>query len=373
MIGIDFGTSTTEVAVVVDGQPVLLPGPREDRVIPSIVAYPPAGRTIVGSEAEARWRIDLENTIHSVKRIVGRRWFDQEVAEFRSTCGYALERGQNHEILIDCRGGKLTPTTVATTLLERILGTMNLPVDVPVTLGVPPSFGSDQRLALVEIANAAGLERVTTMDEPYLAVLPYLRREEQQKKVAVFDLGGGTFDLAVLDVRGRVHRLLACDGDPYLGGNDIDLGMADWVRSQVLVQKHWDLRSRPESWTALIGVCREAKKRLSVLPQTTISLGLVDPVVADVTVPISRHDLNPTLHEAMGRCFAICDHVLREAGLRASDIDEVVLAGGSTYLPQVREAVATYFGAPPRSELPADHLVAMGAALASAARDSRGR
>ncbi len=368
MIGIDFGTSTTEVAVVVEGTASLLAGPGGDTIIPSVVAYPPVGTALVGAEADARWRIDLENTIHSVKRIVGRRWYDQEVAEFRESCGYTLVRGESHAVEIETRAGLLSPEAVAETLLRKILSTMDLPKNVPATIGAPPSFGPEQRLALVEIATQAGLSRVTTADEPYAAILPYLRREEGQKKVVVYDLGGGTFDVAVLEVRGKVHRILACDGDPFLGGNDIDRALAEWARGRILVERHWDLRASSESWTALIGVCREAKQRLSRLPRTPLALGLTDPAVADHTLQIDRDVLVTATRELMGRTFAICDHVLREAGLRAAEVDEVILSGGSTFLPMIRDSVGRYFDKDPISSLPANQLVALGSALAASAR-----
>jgi len=337
-------------------------------VLPSVIAYPPGQPPLVGFEALSRWRIDPENTIASIKRIVGRRWYDQEMVDYREHCGFQLERGEGHQPLVVCRGGRLTPTQVASELLRRIRDLLNPSLEGPTTICVPPSFSADSRMELAEAAESAGFHRVLTIDEPYAAALPSLGENKKARTLFVYDLGGGTFDVAILRVQGFTHQILSMAGDPYLGGDDLDLGLATILRERVLETQRWDLKARPESWRALIGVCRQAKVRLAKLPRTRVALGLVDPVVADFEQDLTRQDLDLGLHDLLQRSFAICDESLREAGLRVEDIDEVVLSGGSTYLPTLQERVGRYFKRSCVPTIAPDEVVARGAAIAAGRR-----
>ncbi len=219
--------------------------------------------------------------------------------------------------------------------------------------------------------SAAGFAEARILLEPHAAALPYLSRGGRPQAVAVYDLGGGTFDFAVLRVHGLDHEVLAAGGEPYLGGDDLDRLLAEWVVEEVLRVHRWDLSTRPEAMARLVLACQQAKLRLSKIDRTRLPLSTLDPALSGKAIDLPRSALEAASRQLLQQTFLVCDQVLGEAGLRAAEVDAVILAGGTCYLPFVRQAVSLYFQRKPRCEVPPDRVVAMGAAIAAAARSGR--
>jgi molecular chaperone DnaK len=231
---------------------------------------------------------------------------------------------------------------------------------------VPSAFGAAQRAATAAAATAAGLPQVTIVDEPLATAWAYTSfGNVGARYAAVYDLGGGTFDLAVLDCAEPPFRVLATGGDPYLGGDDIDVRLADHAAATLLTEHGWDVRSDPEAFDRLLVECERAKIRLSFAPRTTLALGEVDPgaPIATATFTLERDLLERLCYDLVQRTFSVCDEVLHRAGVRAQDLGAVFLAGGSTSLPSVRAGVERYFGRPPRQEFDPMEVLAIGSSL----------
>jgi len=368
ILGIDFGTSTTLTALWKGGEPCLLDDADGLGSTPSVVAYLPDDRVRVGMGANMRRGIDPKNTIHSVKRILGRRWFDQEVVDYREATPASLVRGGDGLPRFETRRGELSPVEVATQQLNWIRHNRGFPNGElkNVLFCVPPSFGTDQVLALCLTARQAGFQRVGTIEEPYAAVIPFLPRLSGERKVLVYDLGGGTFDVAVLKLRGLSHHMVASGGDPFLGGDDLDLALAQVIADRCLAEHRWDLRSEPSVYSRLLVAAEKAKLGLSRLETITVRLDLIDPSLSGKSISLDRATFDRATHELIQRTFACCDEVLAEAGMKASEIDDVILAGGGSLLPSVRQGVEKYFGRRPLSESSPDQTVVRGACISAA-------
>lgn len=366
-IGIDFGTTTTEFALHQGDQVKLLKDAAGDTVIPSYAAFLPSGRVCTGRLAKARAITDEKNTLHSVKRIIGLPWLAEPVREYRRLYPFELEEGPDEIPRYVTRTGKITAVQAAGHMIAGLREAEG--VDFSAVDGVmvtmPPSFSPRQHMAILQAAEAAGFEKISLIDESYVAALPFLTGGVQQRTIAVYDLGGGTLDIAVLRCRGLSHRLLAFGGDPYLGGDDIDMQLATWVAQQVLEEHRWDLRTSKSVFSSLVQACERVKVRLSDLDQTQVWLAPLDTNLAGKHLTVHREQLDGVCHELMQRSFVVCDDVLKKAGIPASKIDAVVLAGGSTRMPLVRKAVSSYFGCEVECGLPPEGLVATGAALAA--------
>ncbi len=364
-LGIDFGTSTTIAAFGHDGQARVLADGRGETVVPSIVAFTPGGRVEVGRSAQARCTIDPKNTLYSVKRVLGRTWLSQEVQDFKRQYPFDLEKGADDTVRFVTRAGKLTAPQAVAYILASISehpGFSRQTIQ-EVSVSVPVMFQAAQREAMLQAVRQAGFGQVEVVDEPRAAVAPYLTSAgASERLVAVYDLGGGTFDVAVLKCAGKRSDVLAVGGDAYLGGDDIDLRLAGWVADEVLRSHRWDVRSSPQSLQTLRLACERAKIRLSQLEFTALPLGQVDSVLEGKDVRIDRTQLESLVTDLVRRTFVTCDRALSDAGVRASSIDTVIMAGGGAYIPLVRRTVAQYFGRDPRQDVTPDHLVALGAA-----------
>ena len=262
------------------------------------------------------------------------------------------------------RAGTFSPTDVAAIVLatiqekvERVLSNL----DIVIT--VPAGFSERQRFATLEAAGKAKFEAAQLIEEPAAAARAYRRILGPLRKVAVYDLGGGTFDFAIVDCSGADPTVLRSASDMFLGGDDIDARIADWVAGEVLKQHNWDLSNYPEVHDRLLAECEQAKIRLSRWERTTLDLSQVDPELpaASEPMPLRREVIDQLAEQLVRRTFVTCDGVLREVGLRPRDLDAVLLAGGSTHLQMVRRGVEAYFGRPGRSDIEATEVVALGA------------
>ncbi|MEE8410704.1 MAG: Hsp70 family protein [Myxococcota bacterium] len=366
-IGIDFGTTTTAVARREGMQVELLADSDGTDVFPSVIAYTPSGRVEIGKSARARRLIDPTNTLYSVKRIIGRSWLSAEVKEYRKEYPFELERGEAGLPVFVTRAGKFTAAQATTDLLKQLDETVDpgFSGDDQVSISVPSAFKPDQRAAVVEAAEAAGVNSVRLVDEPHAAALPYIDTLGFGKTIAVYDLGGGTFDLAVLKLGIDGFEVLAAGGDPYLGGDDIDLRCAHWAAERILETHRWDVRSSRRSFQSLLFACERAKIRLSDVDETLIPLGQVDQVLDRKDLRLERRQLESLLMDLVQRTFVVCDDVMSRSGVQARGIDAVILAGGGTFIPAVRKGVESYFGVEALDAVPPDRVVAIGAALAT--------
>lgn len=367
-IGIDLGTTNSVGAI--DGTVLQhAAGMDTSPIVPSVVAYPPSGATLVGITAKRRRPIDPKNTIFSAKRLMGQGWRSYNATKFKKQYPFDLVE-LDDSCAFKTRAGTFTPPDIGSNVIKKLLvaGTESYD-ECQVVIAVPAAFDDKARAASVEAAKRAGLQKIVVLAEPIATAVAYHSvRENRPRHAVVYDLGGGTFDLAILDCQSNPAKVIGYGGDAYLGGDDIDHAIAGWVASQVIERFGWDLRSNDEIFDRLVGQCESAKIRLCFASQTRIELSQVDPAapMANESIMLDRQRLQSVSHELVSRTFLICDSVLREAKLQSSDIDAVYLAGGTTMLPMVREGVAQYFSVRPRCDFDPMEVVAIGASLAPA-------
>ena len=365
-VGVDLGTTNTLIAV--DARPA--PAPHQDgAIVPSVVAYLPNGAVSVGLAARRRRPIDPKNTLFSTKRVIGRSWHSYEASRFRNQYPFDMVKTEGDGMAFQTRAGVVTPVEVATRVLDLpCRGAGITGEEYRALITVPAQFEIAQRNATIEAARALGFADVAVLDEPVATAVAYVKSGLADVGLAaVYDLGGGTFDLAIVDCRRIPHPVLAHGGDSYLGGDDVDRALASWAASRVLEQHRWDLQSDPDVFERLVLEVERAKLRLSFVQETSIELGQVDPAspLATTSLVLDRRVLEDACRPLVQRTFGICDEVLGRAGLTRDQIDAVFLAGGSTGLPMVRRDVAQYFGQPPHVAFDPMEVVAVGASLAA--------
>ncbi len=364
VIGIDLGTSNTVAAV--SGQAISVADDGA-RTLPSVVAFLPNGHTMVGSSARRRRAIDFENTIWSSKRIIGRRFQDSTTANFRERYRFSLIEGEDGSPLFETRSGNFSPTDIAANVLAEISRWIEPRTSsTRVRVTIPAMFGTAQRDATAQAALLAGISNTHLVSESTAAIYAYRALDIELGKVLVYDLGGGTFDCAVLDCNAEVPKLVAHASDLFLGGDDIDESLAAWVTRYVLEKHNWDLTNYSEIRDRLVARCEEAKISLSHNDEATIELSQVDPEcpAAGEGVTVSRRILGQLCENLVRRTFVTCDEALTRAELHAPDIDTVILAGGTTMLPLVQSGVSAYFGQEGLLKVDPTFVVAQGASLA---------
>jgi molecular chaperone DnaK len=367
-IGIDLGTTNT---VFASNASLVLPQhgiARAQGVVPSIVAFPPSGEPIVGEPARQRRGNDPANTIASSKRVIGRAFASPAVTTWRGRSAVEIVRNDDGRAAFRTRQGLFTPVDVASIVLREIVRAASIdPRRLSAVVTVPVAFDARMRAATLDAARAAGFAQARAIEEPIATAIAYLARSST-KYAAVYDLGGGTFDLAIVDCSTRPFKVVASAGDAYLGGDDVDHALAEIAAAAVLRESGWDLRSDREVWERLVMEAERAKLRLSLEEITSIDVAAVDPAAPtqESTIAIDRRRLRELASTLTKRTFAICDEVLAAAKIHARDVDAVFLAGGSVGLPGLREDIGTYFGKRPRSDLDPLHVVSIGASLAAA-------
>lgn len=365
-LGIDLGTTNTVAAI--EGTTIQhAVGAENSSILPSVVAFPPSGAVLTGSSARKRRAIDPKNTIYSAKRLIGQRWLSYATTQFRKQYPFDLIETDRGECAFRTRAGDFTPVDVGAKLIEKLFAArLTLRQSVAAVVTVPAAFEPAAREATRRVAEQAGIARVDVVEEPVATAMAYVTtRNERLRYAVVYDFGGGTFDLAVVDCSSKPARVIRHAGDPYLGGDDIDHALALWVADGVLREQGWDLRAEPEVFDRLVLQCERIKVRLSTAESATLELSQVDPAAPGAAggVRLTRQLLTELAQPFVSRTFILCDQVLREAGLQASQIDTVYLAGGTTLMPLVREGVASYFGSLPRCDFDPLEVVAIGASL----------
>lgn len=366
VVGIDLGTTNSVAAI--DGTALRhASGLETSTVLPSVVAFPPSGAVLVGSTAKKRRAIDPKHTVYSAKRLMGQRWLSAATSRFRKQYPFELVETSIGAVAFRTRGGDLTPIDVGARVVGKLfVGQQSLLASVVGVVTVPASFSSEARQATVRAVEQAGITNVCALEEPVATAIAYgATTAARGTRALVYDLGGGTFDLALLEHTAGVARVIKHAGDPYLGGDDIDRALGDWVAREVLKDHGWDLRTDAEVYERLLVQVERAKIRLGYATAARIELSQVDPAApaAAESVTLTREKAAELAMPFVQRTFAIADEVLREGGLKASQIDAVYLAGGATLMGCVRDGIASYFGKLPRCDFDPMEVVAIGASL----------
>lgn len=372
-IGIDLGTTNTVVAVCAEGQTSVLLDESGANLLPSVVSFHPDGKTLVGRDARKRRVIDAENTIFSVKRLIGRQWGSPEVEKARETFPFKLEEGAKKAPMVVTRAGKFTLPAISSFVIKRAKeiaeATLGERVDKAVVT-VPANFNDLQRSATRKAAKDAGLEVLRVLNEPTAAALAYGLGSHGTEKLAVYDFGGGTFDLTLLEVSDDVVEVIATAGDSFLGGDDIDLAIEGQITRAIIAQKQLDPRTSVEVMALVRAAAEHLKMQLTKNELARVELKAIGygegGVPIDFEYRLSRTQLERLAKPYIDRTLTVCADALRASKLDKSSFDGVILVGGSTRMPLVQERVEAWFGRPPRIEWNPDEVVAVGAAVLAA-------
>jgi len=368
IIGIDLGTTNSCVSVMEGNEPVVIANEEGRRTTPSIVGFLKNGERKVGDAAKRQAITNPQNTIASVKRFMGRR-FD-EVTEEISHWSYKVAQGDNNTVRVDIDGRLYTPQEISAMVLQKMKKTAEDYLGTEVTeavITVPAYFNDAQRQATKEAGEIAGLTVKRIVNEPTAAALAYgLDKKNVDQKIAVFDLGGGTFDISVLELGDGVFEVKSTNGDTHLGGDDFDKVIMDWLADEFKNDEAIDLRKDPMALQRLKEAAEKAKIELSASSETEINLPYitaVDGVPKHLVKKLSRAKFEALADNLFARCLKPCEAALKDAGYSTSQIDEVILVGGSTRIPKVQEIVEKFFGKKPNKGVNPDEVVAIGAAI----------
>jgi len=371
IIGIDLGTTNSCVSVMEGNEPVVIANEEGRRTTPSVVAFLKNGERKVGDPAKRQAITNSQNTISSVKRFMGRR-FD-EVTEEISHWSYKVVKGDNNTVRIDIDGRQYTPQEISAMVLQKMKKTAEDYLGQEVTeavITVPAYFNDAQRQATKEAGEIAGLTVRRIVNEPTAAALAYgLDKGGKDQKIAVFDLGGGTFDISVLELGDGVFEVKSTNGDTHLGGDDFDKVIMDWLADEFRNDEAIDLRKDPMALQRLKEAAEKAKVELSSSAETEINLPYVtavDGVPKHLVKKLTRAKFESLADKLFERCLKPCEQALKDANMSTSEIDEVIMVGGSSRIPKVLEIVEKFFGKKPNRGVNPDEVVAVGAAIQGA-------
>ena len=368
IIGIDLGTTNSAMAVMEGSEPEILVNAEGDRTTPSVVGFGKDGERTVGKAAKNKAVTNPENTIASVKRFIGRSY--AETGEEQKTVAYMVKNGNGGRAVVDIDGKDYMPEEISAMVLQKIKSDAEKRVGEPITqavITVPAYFNDAQRQATKDAGKIAGLEVMRIINEPTAAALAYgLDKTNKDEKVLVFDLGGGTFDVSVLELGDGVFEVCSTAGDNHLGGDDWDQRVIDWIADKFQAENGIDLRADKMALQRLKEAAEKAKMELSSTTQTNINLpfisaGAAGPLHLDYT--LSRAEFERITKDLLDRCKKPVEQALRDAGLSTGDVNEVILVGGSTRMPAVQDLVKNMTGKQPNMSVNPDEVVAMGAAV----------
>ncbi len=367
VIGIDLGTTNSVVAVMEGGDPVVIPNSEGGRTTPSVVAFTKDGDRLVGQVAKRQAVTNPVNTVFSIKRFMGRRM--DEVTHETELVPYKVAKGQNNLASVEIQGKTYTPPEISAMVLQKMRQTaedfLGHSVEKAV-ITVPAYFNDSQRQATKDAGKIAGLEVLRIINEPTAASLAYGMEKKEEEKIAVFDLGGGTYDISVLELAEGVFEVKSTNGDTHLGGDDFDQRIIEWLEAEFKKDQGIDLSKDPMAVQRLKEAAEKAKMELSTVAQTEINLPFV---TADQSGPkhmnytLTRAKFEQLVDDLIQRVVPPMEKALADANMKPSDVDEVILVGGSTRIPKVQEIVKEFFGKDPNRGVNPDEVVAIGAAI----------
>ena len=369
IIGIDLGTTNSCVAIMEGKNTKVIENSEGRRTTPSIVAFTKDGEKIVGEPAKRQAVTNAENTIFSVKRLIGRRFDDKAVQDTMSKVPYKIVKAGNGDAWVEARGEKYSPSQISAFTLQKMKETAEAYLGEKVTeavITVPAYFNDSQRQATKDAGKIAGLDVKRIINEPTAAALAYGLDKEGNKTIVVYDLGGGTFDVSILEIGDGVFEVKATNGDTFLGGEDFDARIQDFIMSEFKKEQGVDLSKDNLAIQRIKEAAENAKKELSSTTETEINLPYI---TADATGPkhlnmkLTRAKLEQLTADLVEKTLEPCKKALADAGLKTSDINEVVLVGGMTRMPKVQETVKNFFGREPHKGVNPDEVVAVGAAI----------
>jgi len=373
IIGIDLGTTFSVASVMEGGEPVVIPTSEGERLVPSVVAVnPKTGERMVAWTARRQAVTNPENTVFSIKRLMGRKFKDPEVQRAMKRLPYKVTEASNGDAWVEMGGKQYSPPEVSAMILQKIKTDAEAYLGEPVrqvVITVPAYFNDSQRQATKDAGKIAGLEVLRIINEPTASSLAYGLDKKKDETIAVYDLGGGTFDVSILSIGDGVFEVISTNGDTYLGGDDFDLRIIDWIADEFKRENGIDLRQDRMALQRLKEAAEKAKKELSTLMQTEINLPFI---TADQSGPkhlvmtLTRAKLEQLVGDLVEKSMTPCRKALEDAKLQTSEIDEVVLVGGQTRMPLVQEAVRKFFGREPNKTVNPDEVVAVGAAIQAA-------
>ena len=367
IIGIDLGTTNSCVAVMQAGQPTVIANQEGARTTPSVVAFTKTGERLVGQVAKRQAVTNPENTVFSIKRFMGRRY--DEVTEEIKLVPYKVARGDNGDARVEIGGKKYSPPEISAMILGKLKEAAESYLGEKVTqavITVPAYFNDAQRQATKDAGKIAGLEVMRIINEPTAAALAYGLDKKNNETIAVYDFGGGTFDISILEVGEGVVEVKATNGDTHLGGDNIDQRVIDWIVGEFKKEQGIDLRSDQMALQRLKEAAEKAKMDLSTLLETEINLPFI---TADASGPkhlqmkLTRARFEQMVEDIVQRSVGPCKQALADAGVTPQHIDEVVLVGGSTRMPRIQQLVRDLFGKEPHKGVNPDEVVAVGAAV----------
>ncbi len=370
VIGIDLGTTNSVVAVADASGASVLAGEDGEKLIPSVVSFHPSGDVLVGGAAKERRLLDAQNTVSSVKRLIGRPYTSYEVNQAKDRFAFELSQGPSGGVLVSARGETYTLSEISAFVLRHVRKVAEEALGKEcgrAVVTVPANFNELQRSATKAAGRVAGLEVLRILNEPTAAALAYGYNKTSTERVAVYDLGGGTFDITILQLAGDVFEVLATAGDTFLGGDDIDNVVADHMAGQFLEQQRYDAHEDRQAYERLRAAAEWAKIQLS--ERSDVKLCIEELAYGDggaalnLDYALTRDQLESMCQPLVARSFDVCEDAMKAAGLRPTQLDNVILVGGSTRIPLLQRMVAEYFGRQPLVNIDPDLVVAQGAAL----------
>jgi len=369
VIGIDLGTTNSCIALMDGSDAKVLENAEGARTTPSMVAFADDSERLVGQPAKRQAVTNPENTLYAIKRLIGRRFDDPITDEDKKLVPYSITKGDNGDAWVEVEGQKYSPSQISAFILQKMKETAESYLGEDVTqavITVPAYFNDSQRQATKDAGKIAGLEVLRIINEPTAAALAYGLEKKNTGTIAVYDLGGGTFDISVLEIGDGVFEVKSTNGDTFLGGEDFDKKIVDYLADEFKKENTVDLRDDKLALQRLREAAEKAKIELSSTPQTEVNLPFI---TADQSGPkhlnikLSRAKLESLVENLVDRTIEPCKRALKDAGLSAGDIDEVILVGGMTRMPKVQETVKSFFGRDPHKGVNPDEVVAIGAAI----------
>jgi molecular chaperone DnaK len=369
VIGIDLGTTNSCVAVMEGGEPVVIANAEGSRTTPSMVAFTDSGEVLVGQQAKRQAVTNPENTLFAIKRLIGRKFDTDVVKRDIAISPFKIVRADNGDAWVDVRGKKYAPPEISASVLQKMKKTAEDYLGETVSdavITVPAYFDDSQRQATKDAGKIAGLNVLRIINEPTAAALAYGMDRKKEEKIAVFDLGGGTFDISILELGEGVFEVKSTNGDTFLGGEDFDQKVIDWIADEFKKDQGIDLRSDKMALQRLKEAAEKAKCELSTSMETDINLPFITADASGpkhLTLKLNRAKLESLCSELIAKLEGPCRTAMRDAGLSSKDIDEVILVGGMTRMPSVQKKVQDIFDKVPNKGVNPDEVVAIGAAI----------